>query len=135
MLKNIWSVLCEHILTETGSNRHSYVQIVESGKFSEFPIKLPSFCIGTFWEKDSDEKVTISLKVSLKHPNGEVENVIETDSFDFSNKDQHIDLINPPGFTAKAPGRHAVLIEYSENSGEFQFGAELPIKVTKKNEE
>ncbi len=129
MLKNIWSVLCEHILTEAGSNRHSYIQIIESGKFSSFPSKLPPFSLSTYWENSSKEEVTIGIKISFKHPSGETEKITETEHFEFKRKTQHIDFINPPGFIAKAPGRHAIIIEYSEGHQDWQLSSELPIYI------
>lgn len=132
MLKNIWSIMCEHILTEAGTNRHSYIQIIESGNLSSFPASLPSFSIATYWEKSSEEEVTIGLRVSFKHPTGETEKVIETEHFEFKRRTQHIDLKNLPGFVAKAPGRHAILIEHSEGHHDWQLSSELPIYIQEK---
>lgn len=131
MIRNIWTVLCEHVLTEAGTNRHSYIQVIEQGVFHEFPVNLPTFSIATFWEKTSEEEATITIRLSFNKPSGKNDEILTTESFKISKKTQHIDLINPPGFKAESPGRHSILVEYSENNQDWKTASEIPIEIKK----
>lgn len=115
MIKHIWSVLCERIITDQQTNLTSYLTALEGISANKLPIVIQNISLGSRWFKDSTNEETLKFRVLLITPDRKEKILIEDDkTFKSPNHRTNI-VLN--GFPAHQAGAYHFIVQiFQENT-------------------
>ncbi len=139
MIRHVWSVLCEQILTNPGNDNLSFIntmhEVLLDRKIKKGnPVNIGPFVIGTKWYKQSNNKEEIEIKISRSHCDndeyskiGETKIVFNRDTFAVA---LTMELLK---FPVEKEGQYLIKVEYKPvKNKRWKEVALLPLRVTYK---
>ncbi|MBI5849315.1 MAG: hypothetical protein HZB31_15445 [Nitrospirae bacterium] len=79
MIKHVWTILCEKIITDQQTNQTSYLTALEGVNTGTFPAAIPYIALGVLWFKDSVDEEPLKFRIILISPNKDEKTLLETE--------------------------------------------------------
>lgn len=129
MIRHIWSIMCQNIITDQESGSVSYLLGIESVLVPSLPARVPNLAIGTSWSKDSGETVIESFSLRLTHKvQGKADkHLLVAESVSFQTQRHRMNFILN-GYQLDSSGIHHFVVEYKQGSGWIDV-ATIPLLV------
>ncbi len=141
MIRHIWSVLCEQILTNPRNDNLSFINTMHEVFLDreikkQNPINIGPFVIGTKWYKESKNKEEIAIKISRAYCDddeynkiGETKIVFNRDTFAVA---LTMELLK---FPVEKEGLYLIKVEYKPvKNKRWKEVALLPLRVIHKRQ-
>jgi len=68
VIKHVWSVLCERVITDENTNTISYFTCIERLNVLKLPATVPLITLGVLWEKSGKLDEELSFRLTFVRP-------------------------------------------------------------------
>ncbi len=112
MIKNMWCVLCQKILTDKDTNLVSHINCVDSLTVKgKFPVHIVSLSLSTCWKKNKVGLEIFKIKLLYKLPSGKQEEIFISGDIAMEKQTHRVNFVID-GFEVKEEGKNELIIEY-----------------------
>lgn len=130
MIKHVWSILCERISIDQGTNLVSYLTCVEEITATQLPAVHPLFALGSIWQTDCPGEDILKIRLVRISPDGAKNIIIETNEFRLE-KERHRTNLILNGISFDQAGKYVFRLESKSKTG-WKAETEIPVKITPK---
>ncbi len=127
MLKHIWSILCERIITDKETNLVSYLTIIEALTVSKLPINVPLLAFGSLWISDNEQNNILELRLIMVNPDKSKKEIITTEQVQFATRRFRANIILN-NIVFNQSGTHRLQLE-RKNNGKWEHIVEIPFDI------
>jgi hypothetical protein len=127
MIKHIWSILCERIITDKQTNLVSYLTAIEALTVAKLPINVPLLSFGCLWLSDSEQENILELRLIMVNPDKSEKEIVATQQIKFPGKRFRANIIMD-GLVFKQSGTHGLRLERLNNKNWEQV-VEIPFDI------
>jgi hypothetical protein len=127
MVRHVWTVICTTIITDRETNATSYINTIEAAGVPSFPALLPPLSIGTNWRKDSDELVSLRIRVKFALPDGSVRNVVQVPDTDVTRRRHRLNIVCGE-IEVREPGVHFFVVQIKQKD-RWETVCRIPLDV------
>lgn len=127
MVKNIRTILCLSIITSKETNTVSYINSIEELGVQKLPMKLPSFQLGTLWQKIKGDDVFLKIRIKLRNPSGKIEQTFDVPELKMQTK-RHRYHMGFGGLLIKEEGTYFFIVEFFEKN-KWKIASEVPLEI------
>ena len=115
-MKLIYTLLCNDILTDTESGSTTYYKAIDQIVTTAFPVVLPVFSIGSYWELEPDQKKTFSVRMKIIPPGNKKPKEATVSKIPKTNPRHRVN-IRFMNVLFASEGSYTIVVEKSENNG------------------
>lgn len=133
MVKLIWALLCERLITDSETNSVTYVDAVESVTAKQLPANLRPLSLCTLWKGESQEDELV-VGLHIVSPTGKEILSYQTPPSMFKDVTRNRVNFDLGGLPIEEVGEHTFVIERLAGD-EWIEEAELPLEVDLREEE
>lgn len=127
MVHHVWTVICTTIITDRETNATSYINTIEAAGVSTFPALLPPLSIGTNWRKDSDNLVSLKIRVKFESPDGSISNVMQVDDVEINRRRHRLNIVCGE-IEVRKPGVHSFIVQMKQRD-RWETACRIPLDV------
>ncbi|MBL7072236.1 MAG: hypothetical protein ISS33_00480 [Candidatus Omnitrophica bacterium] len=127
MVKNIRNILCLSIITSKETNTVSYINSIEELGVPKLPMNLPSFQLGTLWQKSKAGDVALKMRIKLKNPSGKIEQTFDIPEINIKTKRYRYNL-SFGGLLVKEEGTYVFIVEFL-GKNKWEIASEVPLEI------
>ncbi len=112
MVRLLWALLCQRVLTDQNTNSVSYIEAVEAFGLPKFPAQFPPLVLGTVWQTASSVEASTPerLEVVLRSPSKKSTVLFDVPQGDFGDEAFHRLNFNLGGAPLLEPGEYEILL-------------------------
>jgi hypothetical protein len=127
MIKHIWSILCERIVTDTGTNLASYLTTIEAFTVAQLPTSVPLLAFGSLWLSDNEQENILELRLIMVAPDKSEKEAITTQQIKFPGKRFRANIVLN-GWVFNQSGTHGLRLERRNNES-WERVVEIPFDI------
>jgi len=124
MIKLVWAVLCEKVITDQQTGQTSFVNCIETIGATKFPVVLQAFSLGTRWHFDTESEFIGKLRLILFCPD-KSERLIMTSDVHTGRANNHRILFALNGIRLDKPGHYVLGLQRKSDHG-WTSAQEIP---------
>lgn len=80
---HLWTIPCQHAITDKKTNLISHINVIEGVSFGRFPQPLPPLTLASAWQReDGEEERKVEVRYLLQVKTGKVLHETKPESFD-----------------------------------------------------
>ena len=110
MIKNLWSVLCQTVITDERTNSVSYINAIENVIVSKIPFRFPTISLGTLWTKSTNEDERLKIRIKFVSPSNDEKILIEPDPIVLKLKNHRLNILMD-GLLIEKEGLYKFIVE------------------------
>ncbi len=129
MIKHIWSILCEKVVTDKDTGVTSYLSAIEAIIVKSVPVTMPFLALGSLWRTDNPAGDNLQFRVSLIHPESKWEKQLVTSEGTLLVTKRYRSNVVMNGSEFVQAGTYMFKVEVC-NNGKWEQVAEIPFDVT-----
>jgi len=131
MIRHVISMICKDIIVDQTTNLVSYINCLEELTTVKLPIKV-NFQVGTLWEKDTNDKEVLKMKIILEAPSKKRDKVFESKDMEMHKKRHRVNIfVN--GINVEEEGIYTIIIEHLTND-RWQTDNKINLEVKHKQQ-
>ncbi len=110
MIKNLWSILCQTVITDERTKSVSYINVIENVIVNKIPFRFLAVSLGTLWTKTTHEDERLKVRIKFVSPSNDEKILIEADPIVLKLKNHRLNILMD-GLLIEKEGLYKFVIE------------------------